>query len=297
MRTLSQDKLTKVEFIRARPNLNAQEISKEAESFNLEISPQTVWSVRSKLRAEAQSNQTTSVAGTTEAPVAKKVAKKASKKAAKKVAPVEAAAPVAKKAAKKPHAPDPNFNKSEFIRKHPNQTAAQVVAAAAALSQVISEGMVYSVRSSDKSKANKKAAGKAKPAVAKVAAAPVAKKASKKAAKKHLSPDPNFNKSEFIRKHPHQKAGEVVAAAAALGQVITDGLVYSVRNADKKKNGGAPKSKKAAPAMTRPKSPMKVIRAAKATNGHKVAFLVFDPHDPQSVKEAKKTFSEVVAQA
>ena len=292
MRTPSQDKLTKVEFIRARPNLNAQEISKEAESFNLEISPQTVWFVRSKLRAEAQSNQTTEVAGTTEAPVAKK----ASKKAAKKVAPVEAAAPVVKKAAKKPHAPDPNFNKSEFIRKHPHQTAAQVVAAAAALSQVISEGMIYSVRSSDKSKANKKAAGKAKPAVAKVAAAPGAKKVAKKVAKKHLSPDPNFNKSEFIRKHPYQKAGEVVAAAAALGQVITDGLVYSVRNTDKK-NGGVTKSKKAAPAIMRPKSPMKVIRAAKSTNGHKVAFLVFDPHDPQSVKEAKKTFSEVVAQA
>ena len=281
---ITNDKTAKTEFIRARPGLTPQEISAEAETFGLDISPQKVWTTRSKLRAEAGSKQ----------PKVSK--KKVSKKAAQVADPVQT---------KESNDPNSSFNKSEFIRKHPNQKAGEIVAAAAALGQTIAKGLVYSIRNTEK----KKVAGA-------VPAKKVAKKAAKRVstpvqAKKPIAVDSDFNKSEFIRKHPNQTAREIVAAAAAMGQTIAEGLIYSVRSTDKKNAGAsaAPAkktAKKTAKKVAKKTAKIKihkpeavvvapVSRVAAVANGHRVTVVVYDPRDAQGVKEANKRIREAVA--
>ena len=64
----------------------------------------------------------------------------------------------------------------------------------------------------------------------------VRKRVRAKTAKMARVFDPNFNKSEFIRKHPGKTALQVVTAAADIGQTISEGIVWSVRSANRKKS-------------------------------------------------------------
>jgi hypothetical protein len=123
------ERFNKSEFIRRFPNLKPAEVVEEAAKLGEEISPGTIWTLRSADKRKAEG----------------KVGK-----AAKKTA----------KAAKKVEG-NP-LNKSAFIRKYPKLSAAQIVEKAAALGAVITPNTIYTLRSADK-----KAEGKSakKPAI------------------------------------------------------------------------------------------------------------------------------------
>lgn len=159
-------KFNRTEFIRARPNMKPMDIVEEAAKLGQTIRVNLIWNTRSKDRTAAGE--------------VKKVSKKASKKnAAPVVQPVGAEV-------------EASFNKSEFIRKRPNKSAADISTEAEALGQEIPPQMVWSIRSADKKKAVESAPAKrvakkasAKPVVVKATKARrVAKKVAKKAAKK-----------------------------------------------------------------------------------------------------------------
>jgi hypothetical protein len=198
------------------------------------------------------------------------------------------------------------FNKSAFIRARPNLKPAEIIAEAEKLGQTISPGTIWTLRSADKRKAEGKVVKKAKAAsgaskkVAKKANKKVAKKA-KVAVKKAASAKP-FNKSAFIRKYPKLGAGEVIEKAAAFGQTITAGMIYTLRSADKRaaEGGGASKkvskvgkktAKKASKKAARSERQLKVVTTPVGTDspfkGGSVTgrpSIAFDPSDPAARK-------------
>lgn len=119
-------------------------------------------------------------------------------------------------------------SKSDFIRQHPNLTAAEVVAKAKKGGMSISSALVYMAR------------GRANPKRAKGTPPP----------KPNGKPGPKpkngkMSASDFVRSMPAtMKAKEITAAANAKGIKVSSGLVYMVRSAAKKKGGAsAAKSK------------------------------------------------------
>jgi len=204
------------------------------------------------------------------------------------------------------------FNKSAFIRARPTMKPTEIIAEAEKLGQGISPGAIWTLRSSDKRKAEGKSTPKAKKKVAKVEAAEetpkakkkvakkvtpkatkkkVAKKATPKVAKKEAS-GKKFNKSEFIRKYAKLGAGEIIEKAAARGQVITSGMIYTLRSADKRAAAGGKTSNKVAKkSKVRSFRQLKVKTVSMGTdspfNGGSVTgrpSIAFDPSDPAALK-------------
>ena len=194
------------------------------------------------------------------------------------------------------------FNKSAFIRARPNLKPAEIIAEAEKLGQTISPGTIWTLRSADKRKAEGKVVKKTKAAsgASKKVAKKVAKKA-KVAVKKAASAKP-FNKSAFIRKYPKLGAGEVIEKAAAFGQTITAGMIYTLRSADKRaaEGGGTSKkvskvgkktAKKASKKAARSERQLKVVTTPVGTDspfkGGSVTgrpTIAFDPSDPAARK-------------
>ena len=192
------------------------------------------------------------------------------------------------------------FNKSAFIRARPTMKPTEIIAEAEKLGQVISPGAIWTLRSSDKRKAEGKSTPKAKKKVAKVEAAEETPKAKKKVAKK-VTPKATkkkvakkeaggkkFNKSEFIRKYAKLGAGEIIEKAAARGQVITSGMIYTLRSADKRAAAGGKTSKRVAKkSKVRSSRQLKVKTVPMDTDspfkGGSVTgrtSIAFDPSDP-----------------
>ena len=175
------------------------------------------------------------------------------------------------------------FNKSAFIRARPTMKPTEIIAEAEKLGQVISPGAIWTLRSSDKRKAEGKSTPKAKKKVA--------KKATPKVAKKEAS-GKKFNKSEFIRKYAKLGAGEIIEKAAARGQVITSGMIYTLRSADKRAAAGGKTSNKVAKkSKVRSFRQLKVKTVSMGTdspfNGGSVTgrpSIAFDPSDPAALK-------------
>ncbi len=162
---------------------------------------------------------------------AKKPPTKAVKRTAKK-APEDASAAASEKAAP---AVEGKLTKTSFVLSFPAETPAKdVVAAGAAQGISLSEKGVYKTRYLARAKGSK-----TPKATVKAAARPaMAAKAPRKPGKRGPG---DGSGSAFIRSQPAtMKASEVVAAAAKAGITITAGLVYSVRQAAKKKAGKAP---------------------------------------------------------
>jgi hypothetical protein len=165
---IKTQKFNKTEFIRARPNMQPMDIVEEASKLGHLIKVNLIWNTRSKDRKATGAEAT---------------GKKASKKAKKVTTQVVQATEVAAES---------TFNKSDFIRKRPNKSAADISTEAEALGQDIPPQMVWSIRSADKKKVSEAAPPKrvAKKVVAKKAAKKVvaksapARKVAKKTAKR-----------------------------------------------------------------------------------------------------------------
>jgi hypothetical protein len=143
---IKTQKFNKTEFIRARPNMQPMDIVEEAAKLGHLIKVNLIWNTRSKDR-KATGAETTG----------KKASKKAKKVSTQVVQDTEVSA-------------EATFNKSDFIRKRPNKSAADISTEAEALGQDIPPQMVWSIRSADKKK--------------KVAAADPPKRVAKRVAKK-----------------------------------------------------------------------------------------------------------------
>jgi len=207
------------------------------------------------------------------------------------------------------------FNKSAFIRARPNMKPQDIVSEAEGLGQQITLNLIWNTRSKLRKAAEESAIKAVKKASKKVVSKKaskkvVSKKASKKVAAKKVaakakpSADSSFNKSAFIRSRPGKTAGEISAEAEALGQDISPGMVWSIRSADKKKNGGAPAarakvSKKASKKVSKKVAKLQVHKpqvvrmapsvrhvAVARTNSGKVVIAAFHGGDKKALKAA-----------
>jgi hypothetical protein len=118
--------------------------------------------------------------------------------------------------------------KADFIRRHPNLSAKEVVEAAAKQGLVIRTPQVYKLRSAAAGKTKKRAPRRSRKAA----------KGRKPAASTAKSTTATMSKSEFIRtRPPGMTARQVVEAAAAQGMALTEHFVYNIRSTAKKKAG------------------------------------------------------------
>ena len=154
------------------------------------------------------------------------------------------------------------FNKSAFIRSRPHMEVQEIITEAEKIGQVISPGTIWTLRSSDKRKGGKKKS-----------------EAKKKVAK--TSTKVAFNKSAFIRKNKKLTAKEVTQKAKELGQVISQGMVYTLRSADRK-GGLVPVPKKTAKKAPALKTKVTAVLPAASLSGH--PSISFDPSDPVARK-------------
>ena len=118
-------------------------------------------------------------------------------------------------------------SKSDFIRKHANLSAANVIAAGKAAGIKFSSQLVYNVRGGSKTKKT----------------ASTRKTAAKKAARS--TKPATTSKADFVRARSHLSAKEVVADAKAAGLKLDANYIYKVRGrttVPSKKASGSTKS-------------------------------------------------------
>lgn len=164
------------------------------------------------------------------------------------------------------------FNKSAFIRSRPNMGVQEIITEAEKIGQVISPGTIWTLRSSDKRKGVKKKVVTKEKVVTPTSTKKKVAKTSTKVA---------FNKSAFIRKNKKLTAKEVTQKAKELGQVISQGMVYNLRSADRK-GGLVPVPKKTAKKAPALKTKVTAVLPAASLSGH--PSISFDPSDPVARK-------------
>ncbi len=155
--------------------------------------------------------------------------------------------PRAKKTSKK-------LNKSDFIRQHPDLSAADVIAKGKDAGIEFTSSLVYMVRGRQD---GKKGAAKALSSPKKAASKPAKKSAAKRTspASKPTTPK-TTSKADFVRQRAHLSPKEIVADAKAAGLKLDAPYVYKVRGYDKatasKKARASKKSASKPAAVTKP---------------------------------------------